>query len=144
MKKDVCFYTECSTSNYKTPRSTHYCFNNKYKNAWNTFQSCIENNYKTNIFLCDFGFSWRSVWRLESSGMYRRIVTLKWTDVSEVRTASIIITTSQKTLKLQRTHLLLLISLCINETRPDWKTDMRHRKNWAELSWAEFLAEVKT
>jgi hypothetical protein len=26
----------------------------------------------------------------ESSGMYRRVVTLKWTDVSEVRTVSII------------------------------------------------------
>jgi hypothetical protein len=38
----------------------------------------------------DLRFSRRRVWSLESSGMQRGVATLKLTDVSEVRTASII------------------------------------------------------
>jgi hypothetical protein len=42
------------------------------------------------ILMWDFRFSRRRVWSLESSEMWRRVVTLKWTDVSDVLTASII------------------------------------------------------
>jgi hypothetical protein len=38
----------------------------------------------------DFRFSWRQVLSLESSGKLRRVVKLMLTDVSGVRTASII------------------------------------------------------
>jgi hypothetical protein len=38
----------------------------------------------------DFRFSRQRAWSLDFSGMYCRVVTLKWTDVSEVRTASVI------------------------------------------------------
>jgi hypothetical protein len=36
----------------------------------------------------DFRFSLRQVWGLESSGINRRVITLKFIDVSEVRTSS--------------------------------------------------------
>jgi hypothetical protein len=45
---------------------------------------------KYNFTLWDLMFSRREVWSLNSSGLYRRVVMLKWADVSEVRTASII------------------------------------------------------
>jgi hypothetical protein len=44
----------------------------------------------------DFRFSRLRAWSSESSGMKHRVVTLKLTDVSEVRTASIIRTTHRR------------------------------------------------
>jgi hypothetical protein len=54
---------------------------------WNPSELCLAGMQK----MWDFRFSRRRVWNFESCGMWRRVVTLKLTDVSEVHTASIII-----------------------------------------------------
>jgi hypothetical protein len=50
----------------------------------------INRGYLTILGMWDFRFSRRRVWSLESFWMQQRVVTLKLTDVSQVRTASII------------------------------------------------------
>jgi hypothetical protein len=46
--------------------------------------------HQGDVFLWDFRFSWRQVWRWMSSGLLRHVVWWKLTDVSEVLAASII------------------------------------------------------
>jgi hypothetical protein len=67
---------------------------NGSSNFMTDFFMCSRNTllirFQVSITMWDFRFSRSRVWSLESFGMSRLVFSMEWTDVSEVRTASII------------------------------------------------------
>jgi hypothetical protein len=99
-------------------------------------QECVEEKlYWAAMKLWDLRFSLPQVWRWQLSGIQRHVVLLKWTDVSELHTASII----RAIMKTIHTSEMLVY---FNEATWCYFLESCHLQQWNWFPWLHHLPSL--